>query len=103
MNELTFQNTVVALEALSIMPKTMPGLEKLKQALQHKTWFQNLPSEKIITVAGTNGKGTTCAALQTLLLSAGKKVGLYTSPHLISTTERLRVNGEPISEKDFLI
>lgn len=102
MSELTYQNTVAALEALSIMPKTMPGLEKLKQALQHKTWFQNLPSEKIITVAGTNGKGTTCAALQTLLLSAGKKVGLYTSPHLISTTERIRVNGEPISEKSFV-
>jgi dihydrofolate synthase/folylpolyglutamate synthase len=102
MNELTYKNTVNALEALSIMPKSMPGLEKLKQALQHKTWYQNLPSEKIITVAGTNGKGTTCAALQTLLLSAGKKVGLYTSPHLITTTERIRVNGEPISEKDFV-
>lgn len=102
MSELNFQKTVAALEALNIMPKTMPGLEKLKQALQHKTWFQELSSEKIITVAGTNGKGTTCAALQTLLLSAGKKVGLYTSPHLISTTERIRVNGEEISESAFV-
>lgn len=102
MSELTFQTTVEALEALSIMPKTMPGLEKLRQALQHKAWFQNIPSEKVITVAGTNGKGTTCAALQTLLLSAGKKVGLYTSPHLISTTERIRVNGQPISEAAFV-
>lgn len=102
MNELTFNSTVAALEALSIMPKTMPGLEKLKQALQHKTWFKNLSPEKIITVAGTNGKGTTCAALQTLLLSAGKKVGLYTSPHLISTTERIRINGKPITEAQFI-
>ena len=102
MSELTYQNVVSALEALNIMPKTMPGLEKLKQALQHKAWFLNLSPEKIITVAGTNGKGTTCAALQTLLLSAGQKVGLYTSPHLITTTERIRVNGEPISEKDFI-
>ncbi|AZZ35926.1 hypothetical protein CIK05_03670 [Bdellovibrio sp. qaytius] len=99
---MTFNAVVSALEVLNIMPKTMPGLEKLKQALQHKTWFQDLPPEKIITVAGTNGKGTTCAALQTLLLSAGKKVGLYTSPHLISTTERIRINGEPISEAQFI-
>lgn len=102
MSNLSFNSVVTALEALNIMPKTMPGLEKLKQALQHKTWFQNLSAEKIITVAGTNGKGTTCAALQTLLLSAGKKVGLYTSPHLISTTERIRINGEQISEVQFV-
>lgn len=102
MKELTFDAAVAQLEALSIMPKTMPGLEKLKQALQHKSWFDNLPTKKIITVAGTNGKGTTCAALQTLLLSAGKKVGLYTSPHLISTTERIRINGEPITEAQFV-
>ena len=102
MSQLTFNSTVTALEALNIMPKTMPGLEKLKQALQHKTWFKNLSPEKIITVAGTNGKGTTCAALQALLLSAGKKVGLYTSPHLISTTERIRINGEPITEAQFV-
>lgn len=97
-----FKKAVAALEALNIMPKTMPGLEKLKQALQHKTWFAELNPEKIITVAGTNGKGTTCAALQTLLLSAGKKVGLYTSPHLISTVERIRVNGQEIAEADFV-
>ncbi len=102
MSNLNFHSVVTALEALNIMPKTMPGLEKLKQALQHKTWFQTLSPEKIITVAGTNGKGTTCAALQTLLLSAGKKVGLYTSPHLISTTERIRINGEQISEAQFV-
>ncbi len=102
MKELTFNAAVAELEALSIMPKSMPGLDKLNQALQHKTWFQDLPAEKIITVAGTNGKGTTCAALQTLLLSAGKKIGLYTSPHLISTTERIRVNGEPVSEAQFI-
>lgn len=102
MNDLSFNSVVSTLEALNIMPKSMPGLEKLKQALQHKTWFRNLPPEKIITVAGTNGKGTTCAALETLLLSAGKKVGLYTSPHLISTTERIRVNGEPVTEEQFI-
>lgn len=51
-----------------------------------------LPMVKIV-VGGTNGKGSTCAMLEAILLSAGYKVGLYTSPHLISFNERARVNG----------
>jgi len=46
-----------------------------------------------IVVGGTNGKGSTCAMLEAMLLSAGYKVGLYTSPHLIDFNERARVNG----------
>lgn len=57
--------------------------------------------EKVIIVAGTNGKGTTCATLGTLLIDAGKNVGLFSSPHLISTTERIKFNGIDISEQDF--
>lgn len=83
------------------MPKTMPGLEKIRSAVTSKSWFANLDPKKIITIAGTNGKGTTAAALEALLLSAGQKVGLYTSPHLVSTTERLRVNGVDITEAAF--
>jgi len=99
---MTYEQVVQKLESLNIMPKTMPGLEKLKKALTHKNWYQNLDPHKIITVAGTNGKGTTCAALETLLISAGQKVGLYTSPHLISTTERIRSNGQNISQENFI-
>ena len=99
---MTYEQVVQNLESLSIMPKTMPGLEKLKKALSHKSWYQSLDSQKIITVAGTNGKGTTCAALEALLISAGQKVGLYTSPHLISTTERIRSNGQNISRENFI-
>ncbi|GAA4340397.1 bifunctional tetrahydrofolate synthase/dihydrofolate synthase [Pigmentiphaga soli] len=47
-----------------------------------------------IVVGGTNGKGSTCAMLEAMLLAAGYKVGLYTSPHLIEFNERARVNGE---------
>ena len=54
-----------------------------------------------IQVAGTNGKGSTCAFLEAICLAAGIKVGLYTSPHLISITERIKINGEEISEEDF--
>ena len=54
-----------------------------------------------IQVAGTNGKGSTCAFLEAICLSAGVKVGLTTSPHLISITERIKINGREISEDDF--
>ena len=52
-------------------------------------------------VAGTNGKGSVCAFLDAICLSAGVKTGLYTSPHLILITERVRINGNEISENDF--
>lgn len=51
-----------------------------------------------IVVGGTNGKGSTCAMLEAMLLSAGYKVGLYTSPHLLDFNERARVNGESASD-----
>lgn len=54
-----------------------------------------------VQVAGTNGKGSTCAFLEAICLAAKIKVGLYTSPHLVSVTERIRVNGREISERDF--
>ena len=47
----------------------------------------------IITVAGTNGKGSTCAMLESILLQSGYKVGVYTSPHLVHFEERCRLNG----------
>ncbi|NYT77302.1 bifunctional tetrahydrofolate synthase/dihydrofolate synthase [Alcaligenaceae bacterium] len=55
-----------------------------------------------ITVAGTNGKGSTCAMLDAMLLASGYKVGLYTSPHLIDFNERIRVNGEFASDADIV-
>ncbi|MDF2157708.1 folylpolyglutamate synthase/dihydrofolate synthase family protein [Algoriphagus sp. CAU 1675] len=54
---------------------------------------------KSIHVAGTNGKGSTSHSLAAILQSAGYKVGLYTSPHLKSFTERVRVNGKEISQE----
>lgn len=53
---------------------------------------------RAIHVAGTNGKGSTSHTLAAVLQSAGYKVGLYTSPHLVDFRERIRVNGEPIAE-----
>ena len=54
-----------------------------------------------VQVAGTNGKGSTCAFLEAICLAAGIKTGLATSPHLISITERVRINGRDISDEDF--
>lgn len=54
-----------------------------------------------VQIAGTNGKGSTVAFLESICVSAGIKVGATTSPHLISITERVRINGKEISEKDF--
>lgn len=56
---------------------------------------------KCIHVAGTNGKGSVCAIIATILDQAGIKVGLYTSPHIFNYTERIQINGCRISEDDF--
>jgi len=56
----------------------------------------------IIHVAGTKGKGSVCALTASALQSAGYRVGLYTSPHLLDYTERIRINGEPISHEQLV-
>lgn len=60
-----------------------------------------LPYVKI-TVGGTNGKGSTCAMLEAILLAAGYKTGTYTSPHLVHYNERIRVNGEQASDEQII-
>jgi len=54
-----------------------------------------------VQVAGTNGKGSVCAFLNSICVKAGIKTGMFTSPHLISMTERVQINGEDISEDEF--
>ena len=53
----------------------------------------------VITVGGTNGKGSTCAMLEAILTAAGYRVGLYTSPHLLHYNERVRINAQPASDE----
>jgi dihydrofolate synthase/folylpolyglutamate synthase len=66
------------------------------QALNHPE--RRFPS---VLIAGTNGKGSTAATLASILRASGVKTGLYTSPHLVRINERIRVNGEEISDSDF--
>ena len=56
----------------------------------------------VITVAGTNGKGSTCAMLEACLLQAGYRTGVYTSPHLVHFQERCRIHGESVQPDDLL-
>jgi dihydrofolate synthase/folylpolyglutamate synthase len=73
-----------------------PGLDVITALLDH---IGN-PHRKlaVIHVAGTNGKGSTCAMMEAVLRASGFKTGLYTSPHLLRFAERFRINGEPITE-----
>lgn len=75
------------------------GLERISKVLSLLGNPQN--GLKIIHVAGTNGKGSTCAILEEILTYAGFKTGKFTSPHLFSYVERITVNKRPISENDF--
>ena len=53
-----------------------------------------------IHIAGTNGKGSTCAIINRILIESGLTVGLYTSPHLINFNERIQVNSQEISDHE---
>ena len=75
------------------------GLDRIKAALKELGNPQD--DLKFIHVAGTNGKGSTCAMLESILREAGYKTGLYTSPHIYEYTERIKVNGVEISKEDF--
>ncbi len=58
---------------------------------------------RFVHVAGTNGKGSTCAMIESGLRAAGFRTGLYTSPHLAEPTERIQISGQPISREEFAV
>ncbi len=74
----------------------------MRRALAHSKWFAVPDPRRHVIIAGTNGKGTTAAVLSALLTSAGARVGLYTSPHLVNVCERFRVNEADVPEPLFL-
>ena len=75
------------------------GLERVSKVLERLGNPQD--SLNIIHVAGTNGKGSACAILSSILTAAGFKTGLYTSPHIIEYTERIKINNRDILQNDF--
>jgi len=71
------------------------GLDRVREVSRRLGQRQHCP---VILVGGTNGKGSTCAMLERILLCAGYRVGLYTSPHLIDYNERVRIDGRPADD-----
>lgn len=97
---MNFQESLSYLYGLGNEVVTMKlGLENIRALLKGL----GNPHDKFrrIQIAGTNGKGSTCAFLESIFLEAGLKVGLMTSPHLVSITERVRIDGKDIDEERF--
>jgi dihydrofolate synthase/folylpolyglutamate synthase len=100
---VTYENAVERLIALGHELAThrkfdLEHMRVLAAALGH-------PERRLqsVLIAGTNGKGSTAATLASIVQTAGYRTGLYTSPHLIRVNERIRVNGEPISDAEFAL
>ena len=75
------------------------GLERVRKAAQRLGLAFKCP---VIMVAGTNGKGSTCAMLEAILLEAGYRTGVYSSPHLVHFEERCRIRGDVVSAHSLL-
>jgi len=91
-------NSYSYLESLNV-DKMRFGLKSIAELLLRLGHPQK--SYKTIIIGGTNGKGSTAAMTASILHSAGYKVGLYTSPHLVDVRERIALNGRKISRNDF--
>ena len=76
------------------------GLENIKTLC--KEMGEPQKGYKVIHVAGTNGKGSTSTTIETILLEAGYRVGKYTSPHILKFNERIRANGQDITDEDIV-
>ena len=93
-----YEEALVYLESLNIFGVRL-GLERIQKLLERL----ELPQERYRTihVTGTNGKGSVSAMLAGILRHSGIRTGFYSSPHLVAYTERIRVDGQAISEQEF--
>ena len=97
---MNYPDSVQFLYALGNEIKTAKlGLQRIAQVLD----ALDRPQDRLrfVHVAGTNGKGSTCAMMASALRAAGRRTGLFTSPHLAEPTERIRIDGQPISAGRF--
>ncbi len=84
----------------SLNPRSIAlGLERVAQVRQ---LLKLNPGFPLITVGGTNGKGSTCSYFESIFAAAGYRVGCYTSPHLLWYNERVRINRKPVEDAAFL-
>ncbi len=93
------EETMQFIHATSWMGSRL-GLERMRELMR----LLGNPQDELrfIHVAGTNGKGSVCAMLSSILTSAGYRTGLYTSPHLININERMKIDGVDISDEDLI-
>lgn len=89
---------------LTLLETTHPkaidmGLDRVRQVKDAMAIEFTCP---VIIVGGTNGKGSTCAMLESILLRAGYRVGLYTSPHILHFNERMRINGQSATDAELM-
>jgi dihydrofolate synthase/folylpolyglutamate synthase len=96
---MTYQQTIDWLYSLQTLGIKL-GLDNMR-ALVTALDLER-PKATVFHIAGTNGKGSTCAMLDSICRAAGLKTGLFTSPHLINYRERARVEGKMISEEDVI-
>jgi len=97
---MNYPDSVQFLYALGNEIKTAKfGLERIRVVLD----ALGCPQDRLhfVHVAGTNGKGSVCAMLESALRAAGRRTGLFTSPHLSEPTERIRIDGVPVSAERF--
>ncbi|KAL9646427.1 hypothetical protein ABK040_006425 [Willaertia magna] len=103
----TYEETIEALNScilpLNTSKTSNPQMTNI-EATNYCIEQLGIPINKIpmIHIAGTKGKGSTCAFIESILRNNGLKTGLFTSPHLIDIRERVRINGIPISKTDFI-
>lgn len=109
MEEKQIQNYAAAEQFLAEVPK----FTKKNLLEDTKKFYQYIQScadgryceerlGKIVHVAGTNGKGSVCAYLQSICKESGYRTGMFTSPHLMTTRERFCIDGSVLSEEEFL-
>ena len=94
---MTAQEAIAFIESVS-WKGTVPGLSRTFGLLE----LMGNPQKdlKYVHVAGTNGKGSTCAMVSSVLRKAGYRVGLYTSPHIYCFNERIQIDGENITDEE---
>lgn len=105
---MNFVDCVNEIESLTSPTLRRDGHAELRKVLtdnfiQSLDFFNKHGGNRVVLVAGTNGKGSVCATLSTLLKDQGYRVGMFTSPHLINICERLQIDGQNISEQDFVL
>ena len=111
---LSYDEAIAALNTLQTNALTLKKTRKERQRNVHLNipitkkylersgmTMEDLDKIKIVHVSGTKGKGSTCAFCESILRNNGLKTGFYSSPHLVSVTERIRINGEPVDKVKF--